>query len=75
MLIGRGDMETYYAPYFNSVVLRLYKDGEIGGVVREFKTKAANILDMPALNRKKMTRQGRRLLALCEKGIYRVSIR
>lgn len=70
MLIRRGDMEAYYAPYFNSVVLRLYKDGGIGGVVREFKTKAADILDMPALDRKKMTRQGRRLLALCEKGTY-----
>lgn len=70
MLTRRGDMETYYAPYFNSAVLRLYKDGGIGGVVREFKTKAADILDMPALDRKKMTRQGRRLLALCEKGTY-----
>ena len=52
------------------MVLRLYKDGGIGGVVREFKPKAANLLNMPELNREKMTRQGRRLLALCKKGTY-----
>lgn len=70
MLIQRGVMEAYYAPYFDSVVLRLYKDGGIGGVVREFEKKAAPILLLSELDEGKMTRQGRRLLALLKKGTY-----
>ena len=70
MLLRRGAMEAYYAPYFDSVVLRLYKDGGIGGVVREFEKKAAPVLDIHELDEGKMTRQGRRLLALLKRGTY-----
>lgn len=70
MLLRRGELEPYYAPLLNSFVLRLYKDGGIGGVMREFNGKAKPELALDSLNRGRMTEYGRAVLALCRKGGY-----
>ena len=70
MLLRRGELEPYYAPLLNSFVLRLYKDGGIGGVMREFNGKAKPELALDGLNRGRMTGYGRAVLALCRKGGY-----
>lgn len=70
MLLRRGELEPYYAPLLNSFVLRLYKDGGIGGVMREFNGKAKPELALDSLNRGRMTGYGRAVLALCRKGGY-----
>jgi len=44
MLIRRGAMEAYYGAYLDSVVLRLYKDGGVFGVMRNFASKAVPLL-------------------------------
>ena len=70
MLERRGMMERYYAAYVNSVVLRLYKDGGIPGVVREFREKAMPLLGREGLDAARMTMKDRGLLRLCETGAY-----
>lgn len=70
MLLRRGELEPYYVPLLNSFVLRLYKDGGIGGVMREFNGKAKPELALDGLNRGRMTGYGRAALALCRKGGY-----
>ena len=70
MLLRRGELEPYYAPLLNSFVLRLYKDGGIGGVMREFNGKAKPELALDGLNRGRMTGYGRAVLALCRKDGY-----
>ena len=70
MLLRRGELEPYYAPLLNSFVLRLDKDGGIGGVMREFNGKAKPELALDSLNRGRMTEYGRAVLALCRKGGY-----
>ena len=70
MLLRRGELEPYYAPLLNSFVLRLYKDGGIGGVMREFNGKVKPELALDGLNRGRMTGYGRAVLALCRKGGY-----
>ena len=70
MLARRGELERYYAPLLNSFALRLYKDGGIGGVVREFNTKVKPYLALDGLTRAKMTPYGRVVWALCRRGRY-----
>lgn len=70
MLARRGELERYYAPLLNSFALRLYKDGGIGGVVREFNAKAKPYLALDGLNRARMTVYGRAVHALCQSGRY-----
>lgn len=70
MLARRGELERYYAPLLNSFALRLYKDGGIGGVVREFNTKVKPYLALDGLTRAKMTPYGRTVWALCRRGRY-----
>lgn len=70
MLARRGELERYYAPLLNSFSLRLYKDGGIGGVVREFNTKVKPYLALDGLTRAKMTPYGRVVWALCRRGRY-----
>ena len=70
MLARRGELERYYAPLLNSFALRLYKDGGIGGVVREFNAKAKPYLALDGLKRAKMTAYGRAVSALCRSGRY-----
>lgn len=70
MLRRRGELERYYAPLLDSFVLRLYKDGGIGGAMRAFNGEVRPYLALDDLNRGKMTAYGRILLALCRKGGY-----
>lgn len=70
LLERRGVMERYYSAYADSVVLRLYKDGGIGGVMRMFKEKAAPLLVCGTLDQRKMSASSRVLLRLCESGSY-----
>ena len=70
MLARRGELERYYAPLLNSFVLRLYKDGGIGGVMREFNAKVKPCLALEELNRAKMTAYGRMVWRLCRTGRY-----
>ena len=70
MFLRRGELEAYYAPLLNSFVLRLYKDGGVGGAMRDFNEKARPYLALDGLNRGRMTGYGRAVLALCRKGGY-----
>ena len=70
MLARRGELERYYAPLLNSFVLRLYKDGGIGGVMRQFNEKARPYLALEGLNPARMTAYGRVAWRLCKTGRY-----
>lgn len=70
LLEKRGCMERYYAAYFDSVVLRLYKDGGVMGVMRGFSPMAKPLLDVRGMDRSRMTIGGRLLLFLGESGLY-----
>lgn len=70
MLEQRHVMESYYTAYVDSVVLRLYKDGGIPCVLREFKVKAMPLLKQNDMNSKAMSAYARWILALCENGKY-----
>lgn len=69
MLKRRGVMETYYAPYVASVTLRLYKDGGVSGVMKQFNRQAKPLTQMP-LDGKKLSVRAKALRFLCEKGLY-----
>ncbi|MDO5299074.1 MAG: glycosyltransferase [Clostridia bacterium] len=70
MLLRRGEMECFYAAYVDSVVLRLYKDGGVAGVVRGFNAQARPLVVMDALDRRRMTPYARAVLALSRSGLY-----
>lgn len=70
MLLRRGLLERYYVPMLDSCALRLYKDGGIGGVMREFNEKVKPLLALEGLKRDSMTLYGRAALALCRSGRY-----
>jgi len=70
MLERRGKMEAFFAAYLDSVVLRLYKDGGIPGVLREFSAKAAPLLDVGRMDVHSMRPVDRLLLLLCQSGGY-----
>ena len=70
MLAWRGQLEAYYPAFFDSVVLRLYKDGGVPGVLRDFQKKARPLLLGEALDAKKLSPWGRVLRALAHSGAY-----
>ena len=70
MLERRGVMEKFYGAYVDSVVLRLYKDGGIPCVLREFQHKARPFLLRENIRTDSMRLGDRVLLRLCEKGAY-----
>ena len=70
MLARRGVLEAYYPAYVDSVVLRLYKDGGVGGVVRGFSAQARPLLLRENMDVRRMGPWARVLLALCESGAY-----
>ncbi len=67
MLKKRGLMEAYYAPFFDSAVLHLYKDGGVCHVQKTYSACVEPLIDMDGLDRKKMTGYGRLLLS-CRQG-------
>ena len=72
MLHRRGKLEMFYAAFFDAVVLRLYKDGGVLGVIMGFREKAQPILSMPEIDPAGMPLDARMLLALCRSGLYPV---
>lgn len=72
MLARRGQLEVFYPAFFDSVVLRLYKDGGVPGVLRGFGEKARPLLRGEALDARKLSLWGRALRALARSGAYPV---
>lgn len=72
MLLRRNAMEAYYGAYLDSVVLRLYKDGGVGGVIREFKSKAMPLVQTDDLDILHMPRSARMLARIVAHGVYPV---
>ena len=70
LLARRGLLEAYYPAYFDSVVLRLYKDGGVPGVLRDFGEKARPLLTECALDARRLSPWGRALRALAQSGAY-----
>ena len=70
LLKRRGVLETYYPAYLDSVVLRLYKDGGVGGVVRSFGAQARPLLLREDMDVRRMSLRARALLGLSESGAY-----
>ena len=70
MLLARGLMEAYYGAYLDSVVLRLYKDGGVKGVVRDFNEKAMPLVAMNDLDASRMTAFEWLLARLVRRGAY-----
>jgi len=70
MLLRRGAMERYYAAYLDSVVLRLYKDGGVPGVIRGFAAKAVPLLPNDRLQKNRLPLVSRFLYAIVRSGIY-----
>ena len=69
LLERRGVMDTYYTAYLDSVVLRLYKDGGVSGVMRGFSAALALLPDA-GLQAGGMSLRGRICRALVRSGLY-----
>lgn len=69
MLERRGVLERYYPAYHASIVLRLYKDGGVTGVMRRYKALAKPILLMK-VDEKKLGLTARTLRYLCRRNLY-----
>ena len=69
LLMRLGMMEKYYMAYLDTVVLRLYKDGGVFGVVRSF-SKARPLVRIDGLNTRLMNRSNRICYHLVQTGMY-----
>lgn len=69
LLCRLGKMEEFYGAYLDSVVLRLYKDGGVFGVVRSF-SKARPLVQFDDLNALGMKRSDRFCHWLVCRGLY-----
>ncbi|MGN0995883.1 MAG: glycosyltransferase family 2 protein [Candidatus Ventricola sp.] len=72
-LLRLGVMERYYADYLNSVVLRLYKDGGVGGVLRHFERQARPLVVIEGMDVHRMSARSRMLLLLARSGAYPIA--
>lgn len=70
MLSRRGALEAYFPALLDSVALRLYKDGGVGGVMRGFNSRAVPVLRPRELRADRLSPRGRLLRALCLMGLY-----
>lgn len=70
MLSRRGVMKPYFSAWFDSVVLRLYKDGGIGGVVRGFAKKAEPLILAHAPSKEGLDAGAFMRLWLARRGLY-----
>lgn len=68
VLKRRGVWEAYYGAYLDAAVLRLYKDGGLGGAVRHCRQKALSLMLEP--EKEKLTPGGRAVYALVRSGWY-----
>lgn len=72
MLLRRGQMEAYFPAYLDSAVLRLYKDGGVKAVIRQFISDVLPLLPLDAMEKEKLSTGGRLLACLCQTGTYPV---
>lgn len=70
MLKRRHALEQYYPAYFATVVLRLYKDGGVSGVMRQFAAQARPLLEPLELDEKRLSLWGKALRMLCKTNLY-----
>ena len=70
MLSRRGALEAYFPALLDSVALRLYKDGGVGGVMRSFNSRVVPVLRPRELRSDRLSPRGRLLRALCLTGLY-----
>ncbi|MBQ8091991.1 MAG: glycosyltransferase family 2 protein [Clostridia bacterium] len=70
MLERRGMFEQYYGAFLDSVTLRLYKDGGIGGTVRGFGEKAFDLVNPDGLTLARMSGRDRRAAKAVSDGRY-----
>ena len=70
MLLRRGQMEAYFPAYVDSAVLRLYKDGGVGCVMRRFAADVLPLLPLDVMHREKLLPSGRLLCVFCRSGLY-----
>ena len=70
MLLRRGRMEEYFPAYVDSVVLRLYKDGGVGEVMRKFGASALPLLPLKEINVRRLGFGAWLLHVLCRIGMY-----
>ena len=70
MLLRRGWMEAFFPAYVDSAVLRLYKDGGVKAVIRQFSAEVLPLLPLDAMQKEKLSPGGRLLCALCRCGAY-----
>jgi len=72
MLLRRGQMESFFPAYVDSVVLRLYKDEGVLGVLRRFQSDAVPLLPLDVMDERKMSLKARMLCRICRSGLYPV---
>ena len=70
MLLRRGEMPRYYAAWMDSVTLRLYKDGGVAGVMRQWREKALPLVRMPQLDGARLAGRSAAMHALVRTGLY-----
>jgi len=70
MLLRRGWMEVFFPAYLDSAVLRLYKDGGVKAVLRQFSSDVLPLLPLDAMKKEALAVGARLLAALCRTGAY-----
>ena len=70
LLLRLGRMEAYYGAYLDSVTLRLYKDGGVPNVLRQWREKALPLAAVPGLEAGRMSPRDGRLYHLVMSGRY-----
>lgn len=70
MLLRRGQMEMYFPAYLDTAALRLYKDGGVAAVIRQFNSEVLPLLPLDTMNDEKLLPGAKLLARLCRMGIY-----
>ncbi|MBQ9010706.1 MAG: glycosyltransferase family 2 protein [Clostridia bacterium] len=70
MLMRLNCFEAFYGAFVNSVTLRLYKDGGIFGVVRNFRKSCGDLVSPKGLNLSRMSGRDRRTARRIAAGYY-----
>ena len=70
MLLRRGQMEMYFPAYLDTAALRLYKDGGVMAVIRQFNSEVLPLLPLDAMKEEKLSPAARLLARLCRMGAY-----
>ena len=70
MLLRRGQMEAYFTAYLDTAALRLYKDGGVAAVIRQFNREVLPLLPLDTMNEEKLSPGAQLLARLCRMGAY-----